>query len=217
MALFDWYDPYPKELNSLGAGGSLAQPSREAEWRRQRELEMMRMIQQSYLAQALGMASPVEAQEQMKALSESIASLRTAEPVRLNKPMPDYMATLTGWRGWRIQNERLKALGKEGIWEPCKAEAAVCTKEAGKHPAPSRECTCGYWSFKSMETLEKALTSYPSSVVVIGSVEIWGRVIECENGYRSEFAYPKELWLLKPGMEYLSWTYKVPVRTLPHP
>jgi len=32
--------------------------------------------------------------------------------------------------------------------------------------------------------------------------------------YRSEFAYPKELWLLKPGLEFLSWTYGVPVRML---
>lgn len=60
--------------------------------------------------------------------------------------------------------------------------------------------------------MKKALHAYQSLVMVVGSVEIWGKVIECENGYRSEFSYPKELWLLRPGLESLSWTYGVPVR-----
>jgi hypothetical protein len=55
---------------------------------------------------------------------------------------------------------------------------------------------------------------YATSVDVIGEVEIWGRVIECENGWRSEYAYPKELWLLGEGLESLSWKYGVPVRRL---
>ena len=51
-------------------------------------------------------------------------------------------------------------------------------------------------------------------MLVVGTVEIWGRVIECENGFRSEFAYPKELWLLSEDddLSKLSWTYGVPVR-----
>jgi len=34
------------------------------------------------------------------------------------------------------------------------------------------------------------------------------------NGFRSEYSYPKELWLLNEGLESLSWTYGVPVRKL---
>jgi hypothetical protein len=61
---------------------------------------------------------------------------------------------------------------------------------------------------------EQPEEEYVDSVDVVGTVEIWGRVIECRNGFRSEYAYPKELWLLRDGLEHLSWTYGVPVRKL---
>jgi hypothetical protein len=38
---------------------------------------------------------------------------------------------------------------------------------------------------------------------VYGSVYLWGKVIECEFGYRAEFAYPKSLLVervIRPGM-----------------
>jgi hypothetical protein len=149
-----------------------------------------------------------------KMLTEKISKLSAAEPAKLSgRRSPDYTATLTGWRGWTIKDEKLQALGMTKAWKPKKAEPAKC-QTCKSHRAPSRECSCGYWSFKSMDVLTKALVGYVGTVLVVGSVEIWGRVIECENGYRSEYAYPKELWLLKPDMEYLSWEYGVPVRTL---
>lgn len=47
---------------------------------------------------------------------------------------------------------------------------------------------------------------------VIGAVYLWGRVIEHEIGYRAQFAYPKEIWALKPEHEQLGRIYNVPVR-----
>jgi len=153
--------------------------------------------------------------DDIKELSDKISSLRDAESVRISCPMPDHVATLTGWRGWRVDEKGLKALGLDTGWEPKKAIPALC-KCGVLHQdrSPSLNCACGYWSFKSMGLLQEALSGYADSVVVVGSVEIWGKVIECENGYRSEFAYPKELWLLKPDLDYLSWTYGVPVKKL---
>ena len=48
---------------------------------------------------------------------------------------------------------------------------------------------------------------------MIGSVDPWGRVIETENGFRAQYAYPKELWLLEDGLEELGWIYGVKIRT----
>jgi len=147
-------------------------------------------------------------------LNENIAKLKDAEAVKLSKPMPDHIATLTAYRAWRATSQGLVPLGRSiNNWLPKRAERATCCRVAS-HRAPVRDCECGYWSFKSMDLLQKALPDYANNVAVVGSVEIWGRVIECENGFRSEFAYPKELWLVKPGLEFLSWEYGVPVRMI---
>jgi hypothetical protein len=152
-------------------------------------------------------------------LQKRIAQLQTVEPVKIENPKPappmpqkspDYVGTITAWRGWGICAGQLVALGHDYDWAPKHAQKAKCQHES--HQAPQLDCSCGFWSFKTLELLTKALERY-EECSVIGQVEIWGRVIECQNGWRSEYAYPKELWLLdEEGTEHLSWTYGVPVR-----
>lgn len=163
-----------------------------------------------------------EKERQLLQLESLIDSISSAPSVKLANPnlaptqaqrSPDYMETLTGWRGWAVDHEMLKSVGTFNYWRPHVATHATCYYEG--HESPHFICSCGYWSFKSSDLMKKAVCEYRDSIAVVGSVELWGRVIECENGYRSEYAYPKELWLLKPGLEYLSWTYGVPVRTIP--
>jgi hypothetical protein len=140
-------------------------------------------------------------------------SIQFPDPVPLAPARsPDFVHTLTAWRGWEVSHGMLEALGSDSKWEPKRAPRANC--RSGHHPAPDMHCYCGYWSFKSLDLLTAAMETYACSVDVVGQVEIWGRVIECENGWRSEFAYPKELWLLDEGLEGLSWKYGVPVRKL---
>jgi hypothetical protein len=155
-------------------------------------------------------------QKSIDALGAKIAQLKDSEAIKMTAPIPDYMGTITAWRGWQIRNGKLAPIGTSGIWEPKKANRAVCTKlETGaNHDAPSKKCTCGYWTFRTMETLQEALAGYAQKVQVIGTVDIWGKVIECTNGFRAEYAYPKELWLLDDELEHLSWTYGVPIRKL---
>jgi hypothetical protein len=182
-----------------------------------------------------GIATPVESEEEREARARAekaeeccrlafealIDNVGASEAVELEKPTsappshsPDYMQTVTGWRGWDVTDNLLASVGIDRLWQPRMAVAAHCAA-ISNHAAPDAGCACGYWSFKSSELMKKSLnTNYRDDIRVVGSVEIWGRVIECENGYRSEFAYPKELWLLKPGLEFLSWTYGVPVRML---
>ena len=151
---------------------------------------------------------------------DRVHELEVAKPVKLANPnpaavahrAPDYTATMTGWRAWDVSEGLLEAVGNKHRWKPRRVEAAVC--RSGVHEAPKFNCHCGFWSFKTLELLLEARKGAPGPDPVVGPVEIWGRVIECENGFRSEFAYPKELWLLEDGLDSLSWTYGVPVRRL---
>jgi hypothetical protein len=168
-----------------------------------------------------GLDDPDMAENPHAKINKKIEQLREVPAVKLANPKPeaparskspDYVHTLTAWRGWDIDNGRLAALGSDATWRPKKAEQADCRNH--NHPAPQMNCACGYWSFKKFEDMVKVLEGYANDVKVIGTVEIWGRVIECTNGFRSEFAYPKELWLLEEGLESLSWAYGVPVRKM---
>lgn len=148
-------------------------------------------------------------------------SLKLAEPRKVQKRMPDYVHVLTGWRAWRVDGLRLKALGQNTIWEPKKQLSATCEKSssglitlpAPKHEAPQMGCTCGVWAFKDLDRLTQAVDSY-SGIQVLGQVSLWGRVVETQNGFRAQYAYPSELWLLNGELEELGWVYDVPVRTV---
>ena len=102
-----------------------------------------------------------------------------------------------GWPGW----QRLQAV--------CKADKP--------HRAPAAECRCGFYAFKDVEQTRRLLlellldelreyatdTAYASrqeAWLVGGRVALWGRIIEGTLGYRAEFAYPAELWVLPPAV-----------------
>jgi hypothetical protein len=182
-----------------------------------------------YMGNMIGMSmtgfnrldDPDIAENPLAKINKKIKQLREVPAVKLANPKPstparlkspDYVHTLTAWRGWDVKNGMLDGLGVSSKWQPKRADSAFCKNNT--HAAPQMNCGCGYWSFKTFDFMKSTLKSYMNNVKVIGSVEIWGRVIECSNGYRSEFAYPKELWLLEDGMESLSWTYGVPVRRM---
>jgi hypothetical protein len=153
-----------------------------------------------------------------------IEKLRAASPRIVSRPeMPDYTQVITGWRAWNVVPKdgewRLAALGVGDIWEPKKAMTANCRRVSiwdthieKTHISPEKNCACGIWSFRSDEELMKHSNEY--TFKVFGQVSIWGRVIECENGWRSQFAYPKELWLIDNSLEQLGYIYGVPVRTI---
>lgn len=108
---------------------------------------------------------------------------------------------ITGWRAWNIvdferrggvSEKRLQALGTKPVWEPRQENVAICIQN-GTHEAPWPDCQCGFWAFKDREHVEKALfnTYGGEQGKVIGQVALWGRVLECTDGYRGEYAYPQ--------------------------
>jgi hypothetical protein len=58
------------------------------------------------------------------------------------------------------------------------------------HEAPYEECNCGIHASK---LAEQALATY--SDIIIGTVKLWGRVVEGTYGYRGQHAYPDKLWV----------------------
>lgn len=102
---------------------------------------------------------------------------------------------------------------KADTWKPGQIKRSVCT-HALAHPdlRPEAACTCGIWSCKSRSALSRA---FPGATLMFkpftaagqwsagqwlidddaprpqyfsAQIEQWGRVIEHEDGYRSEFA-----------------------------
>lgn len=234
---FPDYDDYEDlKLTPLSGGQTAAQVARDAYQQMYASLNQqimssfrpsMMMISASALGEELAEKPPsVDAAK--------LEALKTTEPHRVQKRMPDFMEVITAWRGWRIEwtddGLRLKALGQDTIWQPKKQVEAICAKSDSpfmaafslsrtiqitpKHPAPQMTCQCGVWAFKEIDSLVAAIGTDYSDVRVLGQVSLWGRVIETENGYRAEKAYPSELWLLDNSLEELGLIYDVPVRSV---
>lgn len=139
--------------------------------------------------------------------------LKKAEPYKPPMRVPDMVQVITGWRGWRLKDGLLAGLGVKEVWPARKALRAVCKNGEGEnHLAPYWDCQCGIWAFKDIDRLVAAIGYKYADVKVIGSVSLWGRVIETENGYRAQYGYPSELWLLNESIEELGLIYDVPVR-----
>ena len=62
---------------------------------------------------------------------------------------------------------------------------------------PSDGCSCGLYAARRLRDLRRVvgpMTSLP--VAVVGSVAMWGRVVEHSAGYRAELAYPDRIRLV---------------------
>jgi hypothetical protein len=117
--------------------------------------------------------------------------------------IPDYISPIIGWRVWQWVAAGLKSLNGEP-WSPGKPLAAACRvsnrgrtvgrTEAGHdaNDAPREKCTCGVYASKSLEHLHT--TGY-ERYGICGEVNLWGTVVEHEQGFRAQFAYPKNLYL----------------------
>lgn len=99
-----------------------------------------------------------------------------------------------GWRAWQLALGRfgplLVPLGKGGPWPWLDAASARCWKHR-RHSAPVIACTCGLYAVRDATLLRRA-----RSPGVVGTVALWGRVVEHALGWRGEFAYPQRLSLV---------------------
>lgn len=127
---------------------------------------------------------------------------------------PDLVEPVVGWRLWRISERRretrLMSLFLDDVWpwlEPLEARCAipriVWRRRERRHSAPHEECDCGIhatlWATVAPQFRNAGRHRRPCFVV--GQVALWGRVVECEFGWRSTFAYPKRMFALLPKQD----------------
>ena len=115
---------------------------------------------------------------------------RPAHPATSREP-------IIAWRAWTLTGRadatglRLRPVaGRRLPWPPLRPAQAAC-KNARIHRAPDYACSCGLHGTRSADALRR--TKNPT---VLGTVALWGRVIEHDLGYRAEFAYPQRLRLV---------------------
>ncbi len=57
------------------------------------------------------------------------------------------------------------------------------------HLAPHRDCHCGYFAYYALPEDP----DLPAREAVWGAVVAWGRIVECERGFRAQYARPVAL------------------------
>ena len=88
---------------------------------------------------------------------------------------------IIGWRFWKLCNGLLHSVIVSYTWHPGVFERSSSKLRRFKNP--------GYHAFRDKEQAEREMSEYTNwTPFVIGSVAMWGEVIEHENGWRSEFA-----------------------------
>jgi hypothetical protein len=140
-----------------------------------------------------------------------------------------YPGSIEAWRIWRVHDLALTgrpaqtflaAVAKRGsLWRHRERATAECRTHSSGHAAPHPECTCGIWGMKTREDAISALSIYVVNHrhlphYAIGRVNLWGVIVECESGYRAQYAYPAELFAAAERVSLLEGAYGVPVRPI---
>jgi hypothetical protein len=135
---------------------------------------------------------------------------------------PDYAQAIAGWRVWLVAEvdgtPRLASVLYHALWPLRRELVGQCLarrrrfrflsrrSRGEEHTAPSERCACGIYAARE---LSSALTYLCSGSLrdlrevegrrvlhrVFGRVALWGRVVECDAGWRGELAYPQRLYL----------------------
>jgi hypothetical protein len=125
---------------------------------------------------------------------------------------PDYIEPIVGWRTWLVVQEgegfRLRSVVYDALWLPGDELVARCLhrglrfswRRRTKHIPPARGCGCGIYAARepgdAADYLEGRTWADTLTVHrVIGTVSLWGHVVECTRGWRASFAYPKTIYV----------------------
>jgi hypothetical protein len=110
---------------------------------------------------------------------------------------------------------RLGSVAKPTAWAPREAFTASCWRSETlsdvpyehESPWPGAGCNCGIWGLRERDPALLAMwaTAVFSPIVgplhvawALGTVKLWGRVVECARGWRAQYAYPRTLELIDP-------------------
>jgi|SRR5579875_1637796 hypothetical protein len=134
--------------------------------------------------------------------------------------VPDFVEPLVGWRAWKVWAPAFDSDSCPGLtsiilnesWMPRRRIAAEHNFDltARCRGLLDLECSCGIYAFKDPDEA----FAYAARVrdrflgiandVALGEVSLWGRVVECERGFRAEFAYPRHIYLPSTFSRFIS-------------
>ena len=137
---------------------------------------------------------------------------------------------IVGWRQWNFMYPHFLAnLGNDTIYVPREKIEAHCEqystgasvprKDHSEQQSPHLTCTCGIYAYKEKPRLLREISNVYSGLrLVYGEINLWGKVIEHEDGYRAQFGYPKRLWCtpaIEPLAGWIGYVYGVPCEVMP--
>ena len=103
---------------------------------------------------------------------------------------------VSAWRTWGLTGSKdgsnvrlLPVAGASRPWSPAEPTRATCRHR--HHEVPDLDCRCGLHAMRGCDPLRR--TRDPA---VVGTVALWGRVVEHEHGFRAEWGYPQRLSLI---------------------
>jgi hypothetical protein len=156
-------------------------------------------------------------------------------------PAPDAIQPIVGYRAWRYEPNdawsplhpmarRPGEVWRAGGWTQARCLAGGLSayvrrsREQGRHPAPQEGCTCGLYAMRGLDELLIDLATLGIPViawtgVILGRVELAGKVIEHDRGYRAERGRVAELFSSPARLEVpfaVAATYDVPVTDIDH-
>ena len=106
---------------------------------------------------------------------------------------------IIGWRTWEFSNYKLYSCNHITPWlfnDPLESDKLpnfdYCVDDAGRINTHIQYGIHAYKNFDDLIT-HRSMEIWNDDKIVIGQVYMWGKIIEHKNGYRSQYAYPKNL------------------------
>ena len=168
--------------------------SRRTSRNRMRELQIKRDFERL-------LASPIS-DSQLRAVMRSMVANDLLDDLEPLRPEPELGAThVVAQRLFYVHPRMhlLESYTKAVTWYPGEIKEAVCRPFhafVDKHPnepSPVYDCSCGIWVCNSRAALKKSFprvrqSKYQPRIIVSAQVEVWGKCIEHEWGWRAQYA-----------------------------
>jgi hypothetical protein len=139
------------------------------------------------------------------AAGESAYMSRTVRNEAVDYRVPDCVEAVVGWRSWVATRDgdavRLCSPLYGTVWPVGREAVAACSQPAlPGHLAPSERCNCGIYAGGSVADATRldppgTIGASPVPQRVIGRVALWGKVVECDGGWRAERGYPTHIYV----------------------
>lgn len=110
---------------------------------------------------------------------------------------------ILAWRSWRLridpETEAIKPVLESCVYGDLWPERQPFSAYCSEHEKPEPLCGCGIYAVTTrvaaLDWAGWAQSALPHPIV-LGRVQLWGRVLPHSAGYRAELAYPYELGVL---------------------